>query len=169
MAPSRWLAWVCGIAALAAACGGKTVVDGGGNGGSGAGGTTTTSTHSTTSTTSTSSGTGGGYACNPGAVQCNSPAPFCDPGEVPSVENACWGPCVPILLCATEASCNDCQSGFCAAYLSWTTEYRCVAPSLQCQALACSCLAPYFCVAPYDACSTSGGGAPVVTCDCPTC
>jgi hypothetical protein len=41
-------------------------------------------------------------------------------------------------------------------------------PSLRCSALTCSCLAPYFCVSPFDACTESIGPADV-SCGCPTC
>jgi hypothetical protein len=57
----------------------------------------------------------------------------------------------------------------CAAYQAFTTEYRCVMPSLSCSALACSCLAPYFCVDPYNACQAGGGTGVDVSCMCPAC
>jgi hypothetical protein len=107
--------------------------------------------------------------CNPTGVVCATPPPGCDPGEVPSIEGACWGPCVPILSCATEDSCANCQGAFCAEYVAWKKEYRCVLPTLQCSATTCGCLAPYFCVAPFDACSEGSMGGPVVSCGCPAC
>jgi hypothetical protein len=57
----------------------------------------------------------------------------------------------------------------CAAYYSFTTEYRCVMPSLQCSALACSCLSQYFCAEPYNACQIGGGNGVDVGCACPAC
>ena len=86
-----------------------------------------------------------------------------------SVLGGCWGPCVPILSCATEPSCDNCAGGFCAAYVAWTTEYRCVLPTLQCSATLCVCLAPYFCPAPFDSCQDGGPDGAVVSCSCPTC
>jgi hypothetical protein len=117
-----------------------------------------------------SAGAGGGPVdCNPTGVACNGMPPVCDPGEVPSVIDLCWGPCVPILSCAAEDSCAGCDTGFCAAYVAWTTEYRCVMPSLQCSALACSCLNPYFCVEPFSACVVNAGSDQDVSCECPSC
>jgi len=110
----------------------------------------------------------GAVSCNPSVVACDGPIPFCPPGEVPSVENGCWGECVPILECATEPNCDNCQGGFCAEYVAFTVEYRCVMPSLMCSALSCGCLAPYFCAAPFDACiemPTDG----LVSCECISC
>lgn len=129
---------------------------GGGGGGPGGGG---------------NAGAGGGAAvrCNPTGVVCAMPPPSCSPGEVASVEGGCWGPCVPILTCETEANCDNCQGAYCAEYTAWTTEYRCVLPTLQCSALTCSCLAPYFCPAPFDACTEGGPAGPIVSCSCPTC
>lgn len=142
-------------ALILVACGGKVVVDDhAGSGGA---------------TTSTAGTGGGGVDCDPGpALLCNSPMPACDPGQVPSVLGGCWGPCVPILSCATVPSCDGCQ-GFCAAYQGWTTEYRCVMPNLPCSSLGCACVGPYFCAAPYDGCAMSSTGAPVITCECTTC
>jgi hypothetical protein len=142
-------------ALLLTACGGKVVVDG--NSGSGG------------ATSSTTGAGGGAVDCDPGpALLCNSPMPTCDPGQVPSVLGGCWGQCVPILSCAPVPSCDGCQ-GFCVAYESWTTEYRCVMPALQCSAFACSCMAPYFCAGQYDACNVNPSGTPMVTCQCTTC
>jgi len=129
---------------------------GGGGAGGGAGG-------------SAGAGGSGAVLCNPDDVACYGLPPDCAPGEVPSVEDACWGPCVPILSCQPQPSCGACQTGMCAEYVAWTVEYRCVLPPLQCSALACSCLAPYFCVESFNACSMPGPGDVDVTCSCPTC
>ena len=149
-------AWLVFIAMIS--CGGSSTIEGstasGGSGGSGGDG-----------------GQGGGSGsviCNPSGVLCDAPPPQCPPGEVPSVEGSCWGACVPILSCATEPNCDGCGTGFCAEYVAFATEYRCVLPSLTCSALACGCLAPDFCVAPYDACQESSA-APDVRCECITC
>ena len=125
----------------------------GGSGGSGAGG----------------SGGTGGVNCDPSGVTCKAMTPSCPPGQVASVVGNCWGTCVPILECQTVSSCAACKNGFCAAYSGWTTEYRCVMPTLQCSALACGCLAQYFCAAPYTACNEGSAGGPAVICGCPTC
>lgn len=113
-------------------------------------------------------GAGGTVFCNPSEVFCDGPIPFCPPGEVPAVENGCWGDCVPILECATEPNCDNCQGGFCAEYVAFTVEYRCVMPSLMCSALACSCMAPYFCASPFDACVEMPMDG-LVSCECTSC
>ena len=76
---------------------------------------------------------------------------------------------MPVLDCATEESCDDCNFGFCAVYEAWTVEYRCVMPTVQCAALACSCLAPYLCAGAFDACFDGDPNGPVVHCACPAC
>ncbi len=115
------------------------------------------------------SGGAGGVDCNPSTVTCKKAIPVCPPGQVPAVENGCWGKCIGILECATEKDCSNCTTGFCAKYESFVTNYRCVMPSLQCSALACSCLAPYFCASPWDACNDSTSGPEKVSCSCPSC
>ncbi|MCA9595963.1 MAG: hypothetical protein KC776_21765 [Myxococcales bacterium] len=110
----------------------------------------------------------GGVDCNPSSVSCKAAVPNCPAGQVPSVNAGCWGPCVPILACSAISDCSQCTSGFCAAYVAFTMEYRCVLPTVQCSALACSCLAQYLCADPYSACTDSSGG-PAVSCECPTC
>jgi len=150
--------------ALLTACGGTVAV--------GSGGSSATGTHTISSGGAGGAGGAGGVggvACNPSGALCKSLPPTCPPGQVPSVVDGCWGPCVDILSCATEPDCTGCKTGFCAAYAAWSTEYRCVLPSIECQAFACSCLAPYFCVSPYDGCSTNPGGEPGVTCACTNC
>ncbi len=161
---------------IASACG-SSVTAIGNSGGSGGGASTTNTSGSSGAGASTGGGggTGGaggstGVQCNPNVVDCNQPAPACPQGQVPSPEGACWGPCVPILDCATEESCDACPTGFCAAYVAWVTEYRCVLPALQCSALHCGCTAPYFCVPPYDGCVDGAQGDDAdITCDCPAC
>jgi hypothetical protein len=155
--------------ALATGCGGTVAVDTTGTGAAGTTGTGGVTTTHSSDVDAGGTGGAGGFVCNPSAALCKSLPPQCSPGQVPSVVDACWGPCVDVLSCAPEPDCSKCTSGFCAAYVAWTTEYRCVLPAVQCQALACSCLAPYLCPSPFGDCSTNPGGEPPVTCSCPTC
>ena len=157
--------------------GGAETQDTGSGEGTASGGTSATDTVGSTDSegtadtgTDTGTETTGGVqvSCNPTLVLCDGPIPECPPGEVPEVVDGCWGQCVPILECATEPSCDDCQGGFCAAYEGFTVEYRCVMPTLMCSALQCSCLAPYFCVEPFDACSDAPEQG-AVSCGCPSC
>ncbi|MCA9621899.1 MAG: hypothetical protein KC731_22900 [Myxococcales bacterium] len=113
-------------------------------------------------------GAGGGVSCNPSQVLCDGPVPQCPMGEVPSVDGACWGPCVPVLECATEPSCDGCQQGFCIEYQSFTIEYRCVLPALMCSSLSCPCLGPYVCTPPFDVCADQPMDGDVA-CSCPSC
>jgi len=175
--------WVtaCGSDVSDGGTGGATSSGAGGTGGttsSGTGGATSSGTGGATSSGggegaggggAAGAGGGGGVPCNPSGVTCDAPIPYCPPGEVASVDGYCWGPCVPVLSCATEPSCANCLDGFCAEYVAWSTEYRCVMPTLQCSALMCGCLAQYFCVSPFDACSEGGSADHVVSCGCPTC
>jgi hypothetical protein len=154
------------LSIVACACGGESSGSGTGSGASGgaagaAGGT---------GGSGGGAGTGGsgGVDCDPGGVACRSLPPSCPPGEVPSVEHECWGDCVPILDCRPVADCTGC-TGFCAAYVAFTTEYRCVMPELYCSATACSCLSPYFCAAPFTLCVEGSVDGPIVSCECPAC
>ncbi len=192
--PMNAMVWATGVLFLAVACGGESESDGsggtsgsGGAGGSGgaAGGAPGGAGGSGGSVGGSGGSGGGGGAggsagaggaagsvgvdCNPSTVSCKAMQPVCPKGQVPAVENGCWGPCVPVLTCKPEKDCSTCTNGWCAAYVSFGTEYRCVSPSIQCAALACSCLADYFCASPFDACTTPGGGATKVSCECPTC
>ena len=91
---------------------GTTISGGGGSGAAGGGG-------STGGSQAGGGGAGGGAVlCNPDDVACYGIPPDCAPGEVPSVEDACWGPCVPILSCQPQPSCGDCQTGMCAEHVA---------------------------------------------------
>jgi Kazal-type serine protease inhibitor domain len=45
--------------------------------------------------------------CNPSRIGCDVVEPHCDEGQVPSVQGACFGPCVPIERCACAGP-SDC-------------------------------------------------------------
>lgn len=158
-----------GSAGTAGSSGGTTGGSGGAMGGSGGASGGAAGASGGAAGASGGAGGSGGIDCNPATVTCKASVPDCAKGEVPSVQNGCWGPCVPILNCATEKDCSGCTNGWCAEYQSWTTEYRCVMPSVQCSALACSCLGDYFCVGPWNACSIPSTGPAKVACSCPAC
>jgi hypothetical protein len=153
--------------------GGAGASSGGGSGGAGAGaaGGAGPAGAAGSSGAGGASGGSGTVDCNPSDVSCKKMQPTCPPGEVASVDvaTACWGPCVPVLDCKTVPDCSECKSAFCAEYVGWTKEYRCVVPTVTCAALACSCLAQYFCVAPYSACVDGAVSGPAVSCECPAC
>ena len=162
------------VALTAVACGSEVSSSSSGGGGD-AGGTTSSGSGGVGGASSGAGGGGqggsggGAVLCNPGLVECAMPAPTCPIGEVASVEGGCWGPCVPVLSCQPDDSCDGC-TGFCAAYEAWTVEYRCVMPTVQCAALACVCLAQYLCVGSYDACVDGDPPSGLdVHCGCPDC
>ncbi|MEZ4220502.1 MAG: hypothetical protein R3B13_06180 [Polyangiaceae bacterium] len=142
-----------------------------GNGGASGGASGASGSSGASGNGGASGGAGGASSvlCNPATVTCKVAIPDCPKGQVPSVEGNCWGKCVDILQCATESDCSNCSNGFCAKYESFVQEYRCVMPSLQCSALACSCLADYFCVGAWSSCSESPSGPQKITCSCPAC
>jgi hypothetical protein len=45
-----------------------------------------------------------------GTVTCRSAPPVCEPGYVPSIVGACWGPCVPGTQCASVRDCTQCMA-----------------------------------------------------------
>jgi hypothetical protein len=47
--------------------------------------------------------------CDSGHATCNGDPPQCDGGLVPSVENNCWGPCVPERFCGPVDDCTRCR------------------------------------------------------------
>ncbi|MCC6215887.1 MAG: hypothetical protein IT376_13565 [Polyangiaceae bacterium] len=169
--------WLLGLfLAVAAGCGGKASTgDGGGSGGSTAGsggasgGGTGGASGGAGGASGAGGGSGGGVDCDPSTVRCRAMTPVCPAGEVPSVSDGCWGSCVPILSCATVEDCGDCGGYWCAEYRSWVTEYRCVAPAIECSALACSCLEPYFCGGGFEGCSIPAVGPARVACECLDC
>jgi hypothetical protein len=50
-----------------------------------------------------------GVSCDTSKVLCKISTPTCPAGEVPSVNGVCYGPCVPIAMCAcaTPADCPN--------------------------------------------------------------
>lgn len=51
-------------------------------------------------------------SCDARRVACLALPPTCPPGEVPSVEGACWGPCVPLRECRCDSD-GACPIGVC--------------------------------------------------------
>jgi hypothetical protein len=65
-----------------------------------------------------SKGECGGESCDPREVSCLLTVPECPEGEVPSVVDRCFGPCVPIEACACSenAECWDADQYACHRY-----------------------------------------------------
>jgi hypothetical protein len=92
------LAWVIGCG------GGSSSTDGGSAAGSGGGG-------AAAGADGGAAGAGGavGVSCDTSKVLCKIATPQCPAGQVPSVNGACYGPCVPIDMCtcSAPADCPD--------------------------------------------------------------
>jgi hypothetical protein len=89
-------------------------------------------------------------------VSCRVPTPECDPGEVPTVIDDCWGPCVPASDCPSFGSCSNCDPAFyvCVEYRStFLIPTRCIAVPPECESdRTCECLEEHMCLYPYDRC-----------------
>jgi len=109
-----------------------------------------------------------GYDCDASTVFCNALPPECPAGQLPSVENGCWGPCVPADQCLSVPDCFGCPSGtVCVVYDAWTSSHHCITPPAGC-ATSCECLGKLVCVDGFDACAEMDDGS-AVHCSCPAC
>jgi hypothetical protein len=109
--------------------------------------------------------------CDLDHVTCGDAEPVCPPGQVHSVANDCFGPCVDPSDCKYVARCDQCKdSQACVKYTKGGTtvaEVRCLeVPPLCVTSRSCACMGSYACVAPNDVCSQAGDS---LVCDCPTC
>ena len=68
-------------------------------------------------------------------AMCNTPSPACEPGQVPSVVNGCWGDCVPASRCLQVDDCSWCGGQVCAT--SGAQTYHC--PFNYCAGPPCQC------------------------------
>jgi hypothetical protein len=50
-------------------------------------------------------------SCDRDLVTCKLEPPTCDEGKVPSVEGACYGPCIAPEECSAVTDCKDCAAG----------------------------------------------------------
>lgn len=110
-----------------------------------------------------------GFDCDHSKVMCKSTPPTCNPGETPTVQNGCWGSCVPATECATVAKCEQCTGG--QTCVQEVTQLgfisHCVALPSACNGKAtCECMGGAVCVGAYKACSASATG---LQCSCPDC
>jgi hypothetical protein len=102
-------------------------------------------------------------SCNAAEVTCKAAQPTCGSGQVPSVKEGCWGPCVDPTECREVGDCKACQAGStCVTQSLMRPTTHCVHVSASCEASpSCECA---------DACSqacTDEDGA--VDCFCPAC
>jgi hypothetical protein len=102
-------------------------------------------------------------SCNTSAVTCKAAQPTCASGQVPSVVEGCWGPCIHPTECSDVTDCKACAAGSsCVTQSLWMSSIHCVSVSTACEAApSCECV---------DACSqecSDEGGK--VDCFCPAC
>lgn len=110
-----------------------------------------------------------GYVCDPALAACDQLPPTCPAGQVPSVNGACWGGCVPATECTSVGGCDACTNGLvCVENESLGgPDFHCVAPNPGCNGTpTCACMGAAVCVGAFDICSESGAG---LLCSCPNC
>ena len=95
-----------------------------------------------------------------GPVSCDSLPPECISGEVPSIVDECWGPCVPYHYCADTSACTpSCGEGWVCVEFQSGAGGGCMPLSHECDGSAgCSCMAPYWGEVCESACSGDPGG-----------
>jgi len=111
-----------------------------------------------------------GFDCDAPKVLCNALPPQCEAGEVPSVNNLCWGPCVPASQCAFVPNCSNCDPKMytCVTDVGWVFEHHCVPTPQACKNdLSCECMQNAVCLPPFDHCSASPTDG--VFCECTNC
>jgi hypothetical protein len=107
--------------------------------------------------------------CDGSKVLCNGLPPPCEGGEVPSVDEGCWGPCVPAVQCASVANCSDCPGGTsCVVNEAFTSSAHCVNVPAGC-APDCSCLGKAVCTGGFNVCIDKVNDGSAVHCECPAC
>lgn len=86
--------------------------------------------------------------CRASQVTCDDAPPTCDTGRVPSVDNGCWGDCVPLLQCNYLDTCQLCseQNRLCLHFQGGDENvFHCGDAPAACDPLACECLAEDIC------------------------
>ena len=76
-------------------------------------------------------------------VTCLADPPACPPGTIPSVRDACWGPCLPPTECNRVPACSSCGAGSVCVRAQVTLGHAigCVTPAPDCHAgNYCGCL-----------------------------
>lgn len=102
-------------------------------------------------------------SCNTARVTCLADPAECPPGTVHSVQDSCWGPCLPPTECRDVTDCSSCGAGVaCVRHIQFSITTNCVAPAADCHAgNYCGCL-----VTCPDVCGETDAG---VNCFCPGC
>ena len=50
-------------------------------------------------------------SCDRSSVTCKAAEPECEAGQVPSVIDTCWGPCIDVAQCRDVTDCTACAAG----------------------------------------------------------
>jgi len=107
--------------------------------------------------------------CDGSQVSCEMVKPSCPEGQVPSVQDTCWGECVPVTDCAKVDTCFDCTGpSVCVGLDAFESSYHCVNPPVSCTS-GCACLGAKACVTPFTSCTDSIKDGSAVHCSCPSC
>lgn len=108
--------------------------------------------------------------CDPLSVTCDEEAPDCPDGLAPSVEEGCWGDCVPAEACDFVPGCEDCPEDEACVLIGTQigNQYACTPVAEDCRGEAsCECL-PEICEEPFDTCGNEAGDA-AISCSCIEC
>jgi hypothetical protein len=111
------------------------------------------------------------FDCETKDVTCKKATPICPAGQVPLVEESCWGGCVPATQCNAVDDCSKCDAN---AEVCITETFKggpkvhCVPRPSECSGKAtCECLGKSVCVGKFDTCSEDANGG--IQCGCTTC
>ena len=112
-----------------------------------------------------------GANCDHSQVKCLTAPPVCPAGEIPSVQNACWGPCVRSSECSFVPDCTSCDATHfvCVSNIARVPTHHCVDLPKQCASdRSCACLGESVCISPYVLCADSAA-TNQIDCECPNC
>lgn len=114
-----------------------------------------------------------GFVCAPSLVTCRAPTPECELGDLPSVFDACWGPCVHASECLYVEECSDCDPAFyiCVEFFAGFFNLpRCVVPPQECENdKTCECLEERVCFYPSEHCIDGQDKEYTISCRCIDC
>ncbi len=107
------------------------------------------------------------HSCDATQVTCRAVTPECPAGQVPSVVDACWGPCLPVTQCSRVTDCGVCGSDqVCVTQVANAPAvHHCVATTPTCT--TCDCLGESVCTGSFGICGDVGTRQ--IECSCPTC
>lgn len=109
--------------------------------------------------------------CDPLTVTCDEEPPECADGSVPSVDEGCWGDCIPAEACDIVPGCEDCPEGEACLLIGTQVgnQFACTPVAEECGGdPSCECL-PEVCEERYDTCGNKAGEGAAISCSCPEC